>query len=458
MAFPFRVLEHVISGQHIREHPHALKENQEAALKIAIKQYIPLDQTQPVSENAVTIIGTQGNGFPKSFEETYEPLWQDMFLYLKQRGIPVRGIWMADATNQGASGVLNEHVQGDMSKRFYVLVGWWYLLSVIANWFDHSRDLLHMVNHFRSEIRRPIIGIGHSMGCAEMSVLLAYGRRASLMAGRIELSIIHPRLLSTIILYEPVVLQTLMKGPNPAIMATSRRDLWPSREKAESALRKGFANFDPRAIDRYLQYGLRAVPTRLYDPGNDPSIPATAVTLTTSKHQEAWTLAVPNLEPKSAGLDDLLLFDWDPAIERSLASSRPEPWAAMRNLPHVRPSVLCVYGARSSLSQPEAQDLRLSMTGKGVGGSGGLSRGMVDKAVSPQGTHLVVFEDVDWCAQVAADWIGRWSQRYLQEEKFWRSYRSKKSDADMLRSSEAALAVAKLMLGASRKEIITSKL
>jgi len=38
----------------------------------------------------------------------------------------------------------------------------------IANWFDHSRDLLHMINHFRDSMLQPIMGIAHSMGCAQL--------------------------------------------------------------------------------------------------------------------------------------------------------------------------------------------------------------------------------------------------------------------------------------------------
>lgn len=33
-----------------------------------------------------------------------------------------------------------------------------------ASWSDHARDLLHMINHFRREMPRPLVGIGHSMG------------------------------------------------------------------------------------------------------------------------------------------------------------------------------------------------------------------------------------------------------------------------------------------------------
>jgi hypothetical protein len=61
----FKVVEHTIPGQHIREHPHSIKGRQEAALQLAIKQYIPLDLSHPIPENAVTVIGAHGNGSPK---------------------------------------------------------------------------------------------------------------------------------------------------------------------------------------------------------------------------------------------------------------------------------------------------------------------------------------------------------------------------------------------------------
>jgi hypothetical protein len=41
--------------------------------------------------------------------------------------------------------------------------------SYQASWFDHSRDLLNMVNHFRDRMVQPIFGIGHSMGAAQLS-------------------------------------------------------------------------------------------------------------------------------------------------------------------------------------------------------------------------------------------------------------------------------------------------
>jgi hypothetical protein len=59
----FKVVEHVTLCQHIREYPNGGKPQQDG-LKLAIKQYIPLDNINP-SDGDVTIIGAYANGFPK---------------------------------------------------------------------------------------------------------------------------------------------------------------------------------------------------------------------------------------------------------------------------------------------------------------------------------------------------------------------------------------------------------
>ncbi|KAL4879535.1 Alpha/beta hydrolase family-domain-containing protein [Aspergillus karnatakaensis] len=414
MAFPFNVVEHVLPGQHIREFPQSIKCRQETPLNLSIKQYTPLDQTSPIPDNAVTIIGVPGNGSPK---EVYEPLWEDLYRQLQRQSVPLRGIWVADVSNQGASGVLNEDVQGDQT-----------------HWYDHSRDLLHMVNHFRNEIPRPIIGVAHSMGCAQL----------------VNLAIMHPRLLSTLILFEPVILDAPFGGPNPAFISSRRRDLWETPEKATSSLTKSLRTWDPRARARYIRFGLRPVPTSLYNPATDPKIPKTAMTLTTTKHQESWSFMVPNLEPESAGLDRLLLPDWDAQKERSALFSRPECWSSFRNLPFLRPGVLWVFGGKSYLFPGEKRASKVHITGTGVGGSGGTAKGMVERAVLKDGTHTLVFEQVGWCAEVSTDWIGRWYKGWLEDEKFWQGYKSKNSDEQMLRLSDEALKAAQRPMGSKR--------
>ena len=47
-------------------------------------------------------------------QEMYEPLWDGILCNSqKSNSFKIRGIWMADMSNQGASGVLNEDMQGD---------------------------------------------------------------------------------------------------------------------------------------------------------------------------------------------------------------------------------------------------------------------------------------------------------------------------------------------------------
>jgi hypothetical protein len=61
---PFRIVEHIVPGQYIREYPQATATTQEDTLYLAVKQYIPLDNLHP-KPGDVTVIATHANGFPK---------------------------------------------------------------------------------------------------------------------------------------------------------------------------------------------------------------------------------------------------------------------------------------------------------------------------------------------------------------------------------------------------------
>ncbi len=63
-AHLFRVEEHVVPSQHIREYPRATADKQEDVLNLAVKQYTPLNNLDP-QPGDVTIIGAHANGFPK---------------------------------------------------------------------------------------------------------------------------------------------------------------------------------------------------------------------------------------------------------------------------------------------------------------------------------------------------------------------------------------------------------
>ena len=60
----FRIDEHIVPCQHIRQYPHATAYDQEDVLHLAVKQYTPLDNPNP-KPGDVTILGAHANGFPK---------------------------------------------------------------------------------------------------------------------------------------------------------------------------------------------------------------------------------------------------------------------------------------------------------------------------------------------------------------------------------------------------------
>lgn len=60
----FRVIEHTISGQNIRERLGAVTAGHEQDIRLAVKQYVPLDNPSP-QEGDVTLIGMHASGFPK---------------------------------------------------------------------------------------------------------------------------------------------------------------------------------------------------------------------------------------------------------------------------------------------------------------------------------------------------------------------------------------------------------
>lgn len=60
----FRVIEHTARCQNVRQRPGAVKAGHESELRLAVKQYIPIDNPHP-KEGDVTIIGAHANAFPK---------------------------------------------------------------------------------------------------------------------------------------------------------------------------------------------------------------------------------------------------------------------------------------------------------------------------------------------------------------------------------------------------------
>ncbi|KAF2691207.1 hypothetical protein K458DRAFT_483272 [Lentithecium fluviatile CBS 122367] len=414
----FRVDEHVLEASHIRGFPRSTSTTQNEVLNLAIKQYTPLSNPNP-KPGDITIIAAHANGFPK---ELYEPLWDELLKVSKAHHFGIRGIWIADVVHQGHSGVINEDKLGNDPA-----------------WLDHSRDLLHVINTFRSQMPRPIIGLGHSMGGAQLTWL----------------SLLHPRLFETLILVDPVIqrMVSLRGNVSPALSSALRRDRWPSREEAaKSMLRNKFYQaWDKRVFNRWIQHGLRDLPTALFPedkatPGPLPAAistdPSTTpmpskpkeVTLTTTKHQEVMTFLRPNY-PFRQGIDTTPSSsecttqnptalnrrthpDFVPQPVPQTPFYRGESMFIFTQLPHLRPSVLYIFGSESFLTLDPVQIAeKMELTGSGVGGSGGAKEGKVQN-VMVQGTgHLIPMEKVEESAEHVAGWVGKEMVRWREDER-----------------------------------------
>ncbi|KAK4233047.1 peroxisomal membrane protein LPX1 [Achaetomium macrosporum] len=382
MSQHYRVVEHTIKCHHSREYVTATVNGDADKPRLAVKQYLPLDNPNP-QPGDVTIIGAHANGFPK---ELYEPLWDDLHKRAAKSGIRIRSIWIADMWNQGQSGILNEKILGND-----------------PSWWDHSRDLMNLINQKQDEMPHPLVGIGHSMGGAQLTLL----------------ALSHPRLFRSLILLDPVI--TLSNsGVRPAIASTNRRDLWDSRASAASkfAQSKFYRAWDPRVFNLWITHGLRDLPTELYPSSSlekEEEGKEKRVTLATTKHQELFTFLRPTYRSEPYALPD---YD-RPTVWKEQHPGypfyRPEPLYAFDRLPELRPTVLYVFGAESDLSTPEERRAKMERTGTGLGGSGGAKKGRVREVVLDCG-HLVAMERVPQCAEAIAGFLDGELQLWKKEK------------------------------------------
>lgn len=193
------------------------------------------------------------------------------------------------------------------------------------------------------------------------------------------------------------------QGPNAAFLSSYQSDLWPSQATAEASFRRSkfFKKWDSRALERFFHYGLRDTPTALYLDQD-----AGSVTLTTTKHQEAWAYVRSNFTPQSIDPHDpvehLLNPDVVPMAVTSFEFTRPEIQLSYLGLPHLRPSVLWLYGEHSLINLPVLHDKKMILTGSGIGGSGGVKTGKVETIVIEAAGHMVPMEKVQESADLMA--------------------------------------------------------
>lgn len=264
-----------------------------------------------------------------------------------------------------------------------------------------------------------------------------------------HLSLIHPRLFHSLALIEPVIQPSAPPGPNAALPSSLRPDTWPSRSAAEEYFRQGkaYRNWDPRVLDQYLKYGLRDLPNSLVGKSNGP------VTLTTTKHQEAWTYARSNFVSMSDRHQARLLAPDLSAESADYLFHRSEMVQTFYNLPNVRPNVLWLFGARSYINGSQASRAeKVASTGTGIGGSGGAETGNVESIIIQDGGHMLPFEHVRQCAFTLAPWLAKQVQDFNEVEQFHQGHDSGRSQHGMKLLSKHWLENVTLKTDAKRSE------
>lgn len=301
-----------------------------------------------------------------------------------------------------------------------------------------------MINHFRREMPRPIVGIGHSMGGCHL----------------VQLSLMHARLFTTLILIDPAFARVPLEKGNAgqAVASTKRRDKWPSRKAAEASFKqsKFYQGWDPRALDLWIKHGLRDLPTLIYpDADNSHSTKhiEPEVTLTTTKHQEVFTFMRPKFataDYPSASLHPNPVTHPDVIPEEGYFGSfyRSEMYMTFRQLPHLRPSVRYIFGELSYLSTPAAMADKLAVTGIGAGGSGGTKAGRVQKHILKGVGHLIPMEAPGDTADACRDWLVPELERWKAIDESDRAEWAKVPDEEKSQMSQEYVAA---MTGGLRK-------
>ena len=270
----------------------------------------------------------------------------------------------------------------------------------------------------------------------------------------VNLSLMHPRLLSGVILLDPVLQKIASREANylPALLSTFRRDKWPSRKEAETSMRgnRFYATWDPRCFDLWIKYGLRELPIAAYpentsqklSPGSDqnqeksshlgrPDVAVTTksrpVTLTTTKFQEVFTFIRGNYPAPGSSLD---LHEPDKRTHPDMTAMtvekpfyRPEPHFTFNLIPHLRPPCLDIVATGKSQFRKEAVQGRLEIMGTGIGGSGGVSKGAVKMIDIPDAGHFVPFEKPNEVAKHIFAWLSErlrlWREDLELERRDW---------------------------------------
>jgi pimeloyl-ACP methyl ester carboxylesterase len=383
----------IIPAAHTRQYVRGVRDEKTAHLRLAVNQFTPKDNPKP-RRGDVSLIMVHGLN---SAKECYEPFFDDLLSCSMRIGATrIRSIWSIDAAYNGASYLLNQDIIGDD-----------------PSWFDFTRDIWQMINFFQEVMPQPIVGIGQSLGCAHLLQLAQW----------------HSRLFAGLILLEPAL------GPNgtnrwpgppkyfPGVRASKRRDSWSSKEaaRADFVQSRYYGRFDPRVLDRVVEYELCTSRTQSSNSYPSASSINGPVMLTTPKTMEVYMWMRPN--PPIPGFSYSQLNNTPISASQFVPGfTTPEGPATWATLPHIYSPVLFIWAKESELSSRDSARARVvDVIGTGIGGGGGKAAGQVAEGFINGATHPVVLEKPAACADVAAEWleekIAQWDEEDARRDE-----------------------------------------
>ncbi|RDW59598.1 hypothetical protein BP6252_12685 [Coleophoma cylindrospora] len=163
-----------------------------------------------------------------------------------------------------------------------------------------------------------------------------------------------------------------------------------------------------------------------------PSAPAGSVTLTTSKAQETRSYIWWNFRPRDL-VDAEQSGSSDPMRDEAAARlfMRTESRLAFEQLPHLRPMVLYLHAEQSNINIPRICQVKLKVTGRGLGESGGVESRMVEEVVL-KGSHFIPFEKPRECTGILGNWLEKVLVRDGEDRRILDEKPSGKSERDGL--------------------------
>ena len=243
----------------------------------------------------------------------------------------------------------------------------------------------------------------------------------------LHLALIHPRLFSSLILVDPIIQPRPSFGGRSMMVAyysTFKQDTWSSREEAKDSFRKNpfYEGWDSRVFNLFMRHGLRQV--REGQP---------AVTLSTSKHQDVFSIARPaypssldkaltEFVPTRESHPDYLPHGTGNAYQPPVPFYRSEAYIISLQLPTLRPHVLYLTPTSSPIANHAARAEVIGFTGRGLGGNGGLEEGAVKEVIMEESDHFVPFSRPAEVAAAAGEWLGAQMQRWDEEVRAWEQW------------------------------------